>query len=153
KWVGAQIEEFGDAQFCERLTPDLKPLGALLEKDDLPVANADCEQLAVVAPIEKPLAWRFLLVVLEKRHEVEAVKMDFERPAVGGISLLHFLHEIGFAGRGRKGGNHVLERADVVDHSPGLDDARPTHEERDTPAPFPVRVLLAAEWRRTTVGP
>src|SRR5215510_13767771 len=79
--------------------------------------------------------------------------MDLERFAVGFVALLHLLDEIGFASRGDERRNHVLERTDVVNHTTWLNHAGPSHQERHSPATFPVRGLLTAERRRTTVRP
>ena len=101
----------------------------------------------------KPSRGDFLLLAGEERHQIEAVEMDFECLVADLVTLLHFLGQIGFAVRCREGRNEVLQRAYVVDDAAGLDNAGPTHDARNTPAAFPVRIFLAPERRRAAIRP
>ena len=58
--VAAKIEKFGHSQFHKRFRPDHHALGSLFQKDDLPVADADSGHLAVIIPIEEPIARAFI---------------------------------------------------------------------------------------------
>jgi hypothetical protein len=136
----------------ERFLPGLHPFRALLCETNLPRANSQREQVAVVAPIDESLAWARRLA-LQERQQIDAVEVDLEGHAADRVALPDLLDQIGLPGRGREGRDEVLQRADVVDDPTRLDNARPPHHARHAPAAFPVGVLLAAERARPAVRP
>ena len=58
--IGAQVEQLRHAQLVNGSRQTSMPVCSLLLEDDLPVADADGDQFAVVAPVEEPLARRLL---------------------------------------------------------------------------------------------
>jgi hypothetical protein len=51
----------------------------LLLEGNLPLVDANGEEVAVVAPIEELFARRYLHLAFEEGHEVIAVEVDLER--------------------------------------------------------------------------
>jgi hypothetical protein len=137
--IGAQVVEARRTRLHERFLPGLHPFRALLCETNLPRANSQREQVAVVAPIDESLAWARRLA-LQERQQIDAVEVDLEGHAADRVALPDLLDQIGLPGRGREGRDEVLQRADVVDDPTRLDNARPPHHARHAPAAFPVGV-------------
>ncbi len=116
-------------------------------------ADADGDQLAVVAPVEEFLARGLLHLALEERHQVVAVQVDLEGLAPGLAALLAPCHDIRLAAGGGEGRKQVLMRAHVVVDGPGLMHARPADERRHAEPAFPVGGLLAPERGAAAVRP
>ena len=66
----------------------------LLLEGDLPLVDAQGDQLAIVAPVEEFLARRFLHVTFEERHEVVAVEVGLECLVSGLAPLFAPFHHI-----------------------------------------------------------
>ena len=98
--VSAQVVEIRHAKALEALSPDVETRVVLLDEGNLPRANADGEQIAIVAPVQKFLARRFLHLTLEKRNQVVTIEVDLEGLAAHGVALGALGHDIGIAGCG-----------------------------------------------------
>ena len=67
EWVGAQVEQLGEAQRHERILPDIQTMRSLLGEDELPLVVAQRHQRAVVVEVEELLArvWAFAGEVIQ----------------------------------------------------------------------------------------
>src|ERR1035441_3658499 len=84
-------------------------------------------------------------VALEIRHEVVAIKVDFEGLGARLVAGQQLFLDVGRACRGQQGGGPVLMRNGAVKDRSWLDGSRPTDEEGHTIPAFPTGVLLAVE--------
>src|SRR5262249_11883408 len=128
-------------------------LRVLLKERNLPLVDTKRHEVAVIAPVEKFLAWGFLDAAFEERHQVHPVEMDLEALAVERRALRHLLNQVRIARRRGEGGDKVLVRANVVDDGSGLDHAGPTDQAGHAEAALPIGGFLALEWRRAAIGP
>ena len=115
------------AQRRERLLPDFQTLGLLLQEGDLPVVVAQRGHAAVVGPVDELLP-RPRGLAAQCRPEVVAVEVHLVVHAADAAALQQVGLDRLVAGRCQQRGQHVLVRADVVDHGTGLDDAGPLDE-------------------------
>ena len=66
--IAPQVVDLGHAHLDERLAPHADTVGPLLREGALPLPHAQRHEVAVVAPVEKSLAWVLLHFALHERQ-------------------------------------------------------------------------------------
>ena len=120
--IGPKVEDLRQPQARERFRPDAQcALAALLEEDDLPILEAQSDEIAVIGEVKEAAARTAVLVAGEVGQEIEAVDVDLVfgfsvRP--GFMSLLQLVDDVGFAGGGKQRGQPVVVLDDLVRDRP-----------------------------------
>src|SRR5215467_1258282 len=71
--IAANVEELREAQPNERLLPDAHSRRPLLHEVDLPLINAQRQQIAIVAPVHETLARILFDLTFQERQQVVTV--------------------------------------------------------------------------------
>jgi hypothetical protein len=94
----AQVVEVRHMQASELVLPELQRASLVLDHEvELPVAEAQREQVALVREVEELFAGSLLLLTREMRKEVVAVQMVLVPPSVHFAALLELLPDVGIA--------------------------------------------------------
>src|SRR5262249_19602577 len=99
------------------------------------------------------LARRFFHLAFEKRHEVIAVEMHFERLAPRCVPFRTFGYNIRVTGRRAESWQEVLMSKEIAINSARLDHARPANQARGSIASPPIGALLATIRGGATIPP
>ena len=71
--VAPQIEHFGYSQFNEWFEPAQQLFGARFRKDNLPVAHPNCQDVTVIADVEKGFPRTLIRLAAEIGNQIESV--------------------------------------------------------------------------------
>ena len=153
EWVAPQVKELGQAHLDKGLRPELHRLGPLLVVDQLPVADPERHDLAVVVGVVEPVARAFVGLAGQVGQQVVAVDVDVEGLVAGLVALEQFLLDVRVAGCGQQRGQPLLVGDDAVERLAGLELARPAHKAGHAVGAFPVGVFLAAPGSDRPVRP
>src|SRR6516162_7131355 len=66
EWIAPHVEDFRYSEPYKRFLPDTETLRTLLQKNRLPLRDADSHQVAIVTPVHESLAWILFDLALEE---------------------------------------------------------------------------------------
>src|SRR6266850_1471316 len=152
--VRPQVEEFRNTQLGERLGPNSqRSRRALLFEHELPVFVTHGDEIAVVVEVDELLARAAWLLTGEIGKLIVAVEMNFPGLAPGLVTFEQLVLDVRIAGCRHEGWHPVEGTDDVVRDRAWLNASGPADHAWHAERAFPVRILLAAERRRTGIRP